>query len=356
MWFWLFADPDSGGKIPPDAAADSGEKSQASPSADAAPPEDTDEPEEELLEEEHAPPSAMWVVLPWMTSLLLHVAVIVLGLVLVWSVMIIEEEQEAIVPIARLSENVGGALAQSDSEQFDAAQDVREVDSEEVDTEDSMEEMDLSENEVELVGLSGGGAGGSLAPFGTTSSGGEAGAEFYGTGGNARRIAYVIDASGSMIDTMPFVLEELKRSISELSDRQEFTIIFYQADGATEVPPQGWKPANDEFKRRVADWVTLEHGNLSPRGSTNPQPALRLVMRYRPELLFVLSDNITGSGRYEINREELLSMLKQTNPNQRTAINTIQFIYPDQLETLKQIAEEHGGIYKFITEADLGLR
>ena len=54
-------------------------------------------------------------------------------------------------------------------------------------------------------------------------------------------------------------------------------------------------------------------------------------MRYRPELVFLLSDNITGRGKYEVDRADLLSMIDGANKDRKTKINCIQFIHPDSL-------------------------
>jgi hypothetical protein len=100
----------------------------------------------------------------------------------------------------------------------------------------------------------------------------------------------------------------------------------------------------------------MEAGNIIPRGSTDPVAAIKLAMRYKPELVFILSDNITGKGRYEVDRSELLKLLEESNKDKKIKINTIQFLYPDPLKTLETISKEHGGIHKFITESDLGLK
>ena len=78
-------------------------------------------------------------------------------------------------------------------------------------------------------------------------------------------------------------------------------------------------------------------------------------MSYRPELVFILSDNITGRGVYEVNRSKLMDMLNKSNKERKIKVNAIQFMYPDSLNTLRDIAKEHGGTYRFITEKDLGL-
>lgn len=298
--------------------------------------------------------------MPWLTSMLVHLGIVILAIFAVWGVIAsTAEEEEVIIPMARLAENPGGQLSQSQDIELQNTQQTRQVVTESLATDEAVNSLATSSNTeaLQLVGLSGG-ASGKLAPFGTTTGGG-AGiqAQFFGAGGNATKLIYIVDASGSLIDTLPYVIKELKRSISELSDRQQFTIIFFQAGRELEVPPRGWKNATDDMKQRVNDFITLENGNIIPRGSTDPVAAIKLAMRYKPELVFILSDNITGRGRYEVDRDQLLKLINEaTRDNPQMKINTIQFVYTDPLDTLKSISEKTGGIHTFITEADLGLQ
>ena len=341
MWFRMFADNQ------PAVAP----RPRPQPHTESGADDDAEAPRSSGAEE-----AVLVAVLPWLISLLLHLSVGLPTGFVVWSYIAAEEETEAIIPVAALGDNPGGQLEQSDSLEMRQTQSQRRVQTESVSTDDALSQLNqTNESELELVGLSAGG-GGKLAPFGTTTGAGQGvAAKFYGAGGNATRIIYVVDASGSLIDTLPFVIRELKRSIGELSPKQKFTVIFFQGGTAIEAPPRGWKQATDDMREHVADWITLSAGNVIPRGSTNPLPALRLAMRYQPQLLFILSDNITGRGRYEVDRDRLLNMLQQANPRGQIKINTIQFLYPDPLNTLEKIAEQHGGIYKFIQESDLGL-
>lgn len=308
---------------------------------------------------------ALQTMMPWMISLLFHLGIAIFALFATWVIIpAVSEEDVVIIPTARLSDTPGGRLSQAQGVDLQATQNVRNIQAEEVATGEALGQVNTGINSsidgsaVELVGLAGGGAGGGstkLAPFGTTSGTGTGlGASFYGTGGNARKIIYMVDASGSLIDTLPFVMKELKDSISGLSEQQQYTIVFFQDGEPIEVPPAGWKQATPENKRKTFEF--LAPGNVVPRGKTSPDKALKLGMRYKPELMFILSDNITGRGEYEVDREQLLRFLNEVNKDGKTTINTIQFLYPDQLETLKDIAAEHKGIYKFITEADLGLQ
>jgi hypothetical protein len=188
------------------------------------------------------------------------------------------------------------------------------------------------------------------------------GADFVGLStSNARRIVYVIDASGSMIRTLPIVLDELRRSLERLDPLQSFGILFFQGNRA--VAARGARrlvPARpDEIDRQLA-WIDE---NVIPEGRSNPVSALQAAIDLEPDVIFLLSENITGSGEFEIDADELLRRLDAMNPREgadgrrAVTINCIQFLDPDPLDTLRRIANEHGGPggYKFLDRAELGL-
>lgn len=190
------------------------------------------------------------------------------------------------------------------------------------------------------------------------------------SGEKPMRVAYVIDASGSLIDTFPFVLDELCRSIRSLERKQQVAIIFYGDDKVTEVPPAGLTRATTQAKARMIDWINGPTSNVVPRGSGNPVAAIQRALQYKPELVYLLSDNITGRGPYAINQAALLKEIKRSNIH-GAKINTIQFIYEDrmamavdssgqmlgaQARTLYKISEQTKGVHRFVRAADLGIR
>ena len=151
---------------------------------------------------------------------------------------------------------------------------------------------------MKIIGALGGG-GGKPSAFAAVSVGGASfETQFFGVGGNAKKIIYVVDASGSLIDTFPFVIMELKRSISELKDAQSFTVIFFQGEDHIEVPPPRLKKATSENKLKVIEWVDPASGNVIPTGLSNPVKAITRALQYQPELIFLLSDNIPNPGHY----------------------------------------------------------
>jgi hypothetical protein len=188
-------------------------------------------------------------------------------------------------------------------------------------------------------------------------------------GGAARKIVYVVDASGSMIGAFPVILMELRRSIENLTAAQSFSIIFFQRDEAVETPPRGRLiQATEENKTRTAAWIT---DNILPSGRSSPMNALEKAMALQPEVVYLLSSNITGSGRYEIDTEALMAGLEALNPaapenrRRKTIINCVQFLDEDPLGALRKIARRHGGqddeldnetnAYRFLDRSELGL-
>ncbi len=188
-------------------------------------------------------------------------------------------------------------------------------------------------------------------------------------GGAARKIVYVVDASGSMIGAFPVILTELRRSIENLTSAQSFAIIFFQRDEAVETPPRGRLiQATDENRRKTVEWID---DNILPSGRSSPMKALEKAMALQPEVVYLLSSNITGSGRYEIDIDALMAGLEVLNPadsmgrGRRTIINCIQFLDEDPLGALRMIARRHGGdgddrnnetrSYRFLDRSELGL-
>lgn len=289
--------------------------------------------------------------MPWAVSVLLHLGIVILATFVIWSTLS-QPDEEVIVPLANLSRTPGVKLQ---------TQPVQRVKTERA-TRRSVSSVSnslsvTSVTPAPVVGLNAAPPAKAFdEPDGSQQ---QLATKFFGVeGGNAKQLAFIIDASGSVIAEFASIINELKSQINKLSDQQSFTVVFYQGDDVIEVPPAQMKRADAATKRRVIEWLD-KPGNIIPRGQTNPLKAIRLVLKYKPQVIFLLSDNITGRGRYEVDQLMLLSELKSAVG--KTRISTFQFIYPDPLKsmgrqgTLELIAEQTGGIYKFLDKRELGL-
>ena len=187
------------------------------------------------------------------------------------------------------------------------------------------------------------------------------------------KVVFIIDASGSMVDVLPFVENEMKRLLQTLDSKLKATIIVFSGKGVFEVPGgggvRGLRPLTAQFKEQIRDWTTLSNHRFETGGpgGANVLTAIDRGMSYKPELVFLLSDNLTGGGqgatKHELFQSEILQVVqkhKKATPSVR--INTIQFLYEDPLVragltgSLRLIADETGGTYKFMGQDDLKLR
>jgi hypothetical protein len=295
---------------------------------------------------------------PWVASVMIHLGIVVLAMLIAGTVRLIQEEEAPIIvadfdamsyePVAALE------TAVEPVEQPNEAEPVTSTLTDDI--ERRLEALELApiglaadlNAPLPASGLRPGETKGQVTFVGLTSS-------------NARRIAYVIDASGSLIASLQVVVEEMARSLEGLAPPQEFSIIFFQQDRALVVPPASrMLPARPEEKRRALEWIDR---NVVPSGNSNPLPGIEAAIRLDPDVVFLLSDNITGAGQYEIDQRDLLARLDELNPRhtrsgrRRTQINCIQFLDPDPLDTLAIIAREHGGPrgYKYLDRRELGL-
>ncbi len=200
--------------------------------------------------------------------------------------------------------------------------------------------------------------------------------ELFGLPATARRIVFVVDASGSLLDTLPYVLRELQSRIGDLSRKQRFTILFFTgqpgADARSrlvEIQPGGLgKDAIATQRRKLAAvrWIDPEQRSVEPAFRGDPIAAIAQALTYEPDVIYLLSDNITGVGQRPIDQQRFLREVRRANPG-NTQIHTIQFVYEDPLaqildprtgkprfqRTLRLLAEQNAGKHIYIKEEDL---
>jgi hypothetical protein len=198
---------------------------------------------------------------------------------------------------------------------------------------------------------------GQLAPFGVPGGGGGIGpkSNFIGLGGNARRIAYVCDASGSMLNMFDSLRVELRKSIDGLKPIQAFNVIFFQDKGYKAADVGALMMANPENKRKTFDFLD----KFFVRGETDPIPALELAFKQGPDLIYLLTDgDFSGPGN-----QAVIDFCKKRTADGKVKINTIAFIAkeskdnPQDLEyvkALQEIAKNSGGRFKHVSDDDLG--
>jgi hypothetical protein len=202
-----------------------------------------------------------------------------------------------------------------------------------------------------LGGGSGAGTGGGkMAAYGTPGGGGGFGpkSSFYGTGGNATRIVYVLDHSGSMLDNFEFLKAEAKKSVNNLVPLQFFAVVLV-SDKVTTVGAPQLTRAIPEAKKVFSDQLEKERAEGQNDDLLIPfQQSFERAFAMKPQLIYFLTDGRFGDG--------LIKVVNNLNKDKKVHINTIAFVTeePSYKGQLQQLATENGGVYHFIPARDLG--
>lgn len=173
---------------------------------------------------------------------------------------------------------------------------------------------------------------------------GTGGAQFFkvGPSSGARRVVFVVDRSGSMTDTFEFVRSELKRSIGAFRRTQKFHVIFFSSGRPVENPPGRLVSAIASQKEALFKFIDER---VYPGGSTDPGPAMMRAFECDPDIIYFLTD-----GEFD---RSLLAKLNNANRDRRVRIFTIAYFNQQGAELLREIAREHRGEFRFVSEADL---
>jgi uncharacterized protein with von Willebrand factor type A (vWA) domain len=172
---------------------------------------------------------------------------------------------------------------------------------------------------------------------------------FAGTTVAAARVVFCCDASGSMLLKFDTLRQALRTSIAAMTPDQSFDLLFFTDEGPRRFG-RSLVPATDDNKRRADEFLN----ETSPHGSADPLEGLRAAFAAAPETIFLLTD-----GDFPDNAA-VLREIRTLNAGRRVTVHTIA--YDDHgkdngetyEELLQQVASENRGLYRFVSEADLG--
>ncbi|MFP4140391.1 MAG: VWA domain-containing protein [Planctomycetota bacterium] len=338
--------PQVPGSQPPPAAA----QTQGQP----------DEEEFDEEEEDSEVMTTMAALMPWVLSVFFHAGLFLMMALLVLVIEAANEKkvgEDVRVNSEVFSDDPGGQINPGDSNpEKESAQEMETTSKQWARSESQVvSNADSTDTELTMIGLAGGGAaGGMLAKKGLSSGGSGAGpkGKFFGHGGNAHHIVYLIDRSGSMAmgGTFDTVCREMVKSISELNPVQTFHIVLF-GDGTTiENPPESLVDATDDQKEAAVKFLEKQRAS----GPTDPIPAMNRAFdvlakadrQKRGKIIFLLTD-----GVFTADNDEVLRTIKGRNRGQQVHINT--YLYGGQQEkeavdVMEKIAKENGGKFKII--------
>jgi len=162
--------------------------------------------------------------------------------------------------------------------------------------------------------------------------------------GLAREVVFVIDASGSMTAWLPFVIDEVERTLAAMSADQQFAVVCFAGDTVRLTPSRGLVAATPEIAADVVASLRSTAGSQFGGGS-DPVPAMKKAFSMRPELVLLLSEGLDGRGRWAVDRAATMQALARLNPDRRVRVACIRVTAGGQTTPavlMQEIAEAHG--------------
>lgn len=194
---------------------------------------------------------------------------------------------------------------------------------------------------VPVIGISGSVRPGGGSPFAVASGP----VSFFGSGGgkDVASVVFVIDRSASMEGPkLATAKEELCRSVERLTVGNMFNVIFFSDAGTHKSCWPKAVLATMEHKKEAYDFIKA----IESHGGTNPISALEVAIRSRPDLIYLLTDGEFDQGRAAI--KEIHELLVQYAGGRKIRINTIAFKSHAGEGTLRQIAVQTNGQYRYV--------
>lgn len=315
--------------------------------------------------QKEALPGVMAGTMPWLVSICFHVGLILAALFVGMLVVENKVNSEVIVSSLGLSDEPLGNISPGDLS--DAAPGAQRQPNQQADSrryskrESAISGTDAggTDKKIDLIGVGGAGAlgGGPLAAFGPSASGGgRAGPRtgFFGTGGNAHHVVYVIDRSGSMAVEFGAVKDELINSISRLRPTQSFHIVFFSDADPLELPAGKLVAATPDAKAEAAAFL----GKIVPEDEarTGKTSGITLALQRAFQVLREADRSRQGRIIYLLtdgdfpDNKEVQDLIGAADKDKSIQIDT--FLYgmqpPEAVKTMKSISEETGGHYKFV--------
>ncbi len=169
--------------------------------------------------------------------------------------------------------------------------------------------------------------------------------------GELTRVVYLLDASGSMVDSLDLVKRRLYRELGQLrfgrgmdwsgkvvEKRQSFNVVFFRTKSEACWP--ALMPATNANKVFAARWAD----KVIARGQTDPAAAMKLAFSYDPQQIVVLSD-----GEFDA---KVLGVVEKLQRSRGFPVRIYTIAYGGGFagDNLRKLAQANGG--RFIRIAD----
>lgn len=166
------------------------------------------------------------------------------------------------------------------------------------------------------------------------------------------RIVFLIDASGSLVDSLPQMVVWLNEALQTIEPDERFAVYFFKSDEPIAIKPQGMlAPSRDVLNQLREQWLDPDAVPVFPSGRSNPAKAIAQAMTHNPTDLYLLSDDAIamhkGGGT---TAEQSIDLVKQSVGESDVRVHGVQFFYRGERNVLETLANQTKGTFEFVRE------
>jgi hypothetical protein len=166
------------------------------------------------------------------------------------------------------------------------------------------------------------------------------------------RIVFLVDASGSLVDSLPQMLAWLNRALQTVDANEQFAIYFFKSDKPIAIKPKGMlKPSRNLLTQIEEEWLNASRLPVFPSGRSNPAKAITQALTLEPTDIYLLSDDSFGFYQGDTTSSDALDLVKQAIGEADVRVHGVQFFYRSDQSILETVANQYDGTFEFVRES-----
>lgn len=166
------------------------------------------------------------------------------------------------------------------------------------------------------------------------------------------RIVFLVDASGSLVDTLPQMLVWLNEAVRTVGPDEQFAILFFKSGKAIETDPAGMlRPTREVLDKLAESWLNPKAIPVMPTGRSHPSIAIAKALSYKPTDIYLLSDESFARFAGDTTRDDAVALVADIVVDSGVRVHGVQFFYRDEGGVLETLADRFDGTFEFVKEA-----
>ena len=165
------------------------------------------------------------------------------------------------------------------------------------------------------------------------------------------RIVFLIDASGSLVDSLPQMVVWLNEALQTVEPNERFAVYFFKADKPIAIKPAGMlAPSRELLSQLGEDWLNPDAVPVFPSGRSNPAKAIAQAMSHKPTDLYLLSDDAFAMYAGGTTAPQAIDLVTQALGDNQVRVHGVQFFYRGDNNVLETLANQTSGTFEFVSE------